>query len=990
MIDKISDDDFETVRRSHPVRTTLEASAEDAHGAPAVFILNARLEFAGFNASFIQTFARLCGRAPLLHEHVSVMPFHARNLAGDEQGIVALCRNALAGSLTRAQGRLLQSDDELSCCLEFIAAHDPCGDPLTLVVTMLEMPDKSAAASLPAIREASGAAWDKAGHESGAISNQEFQTTFNLAAVGIAHVGLDGQWLRVNRQMCDILGYSREELLATTFRAVTYPEDLELDDLLLQEALDGKRSAYMLEKRYVRKDGSLTWAHLAVSLLRDQAGHPKYFISVVSDLNAQKRAAAEVEQGRARMKAIFDSLNEAVFVLEASGRLVEATPTGLKMFGYGDLADANDSVGKITSVFEAFTLDGHALPTNQWPVFRVLRGETVSNVELELRRRDNGRRWFASFSGTRTTDLHEEAQLCVLTVRNITKRHFAETALRVSEQRFRTAFDNIPDVVAIYDSEFRIRYVNHALTRQTQRPASSYIGRRDSDIAAPGLVALWRPLLHMARTTRSVQTSDLEYPSAKGTRYVTATSVPLLNASGAVDEVMCIFHDFTERKLAEDKARLAALHDPLTNLPNRALLFEYAPHVLGGARRMRESVAFMFIDLDRFKPINDIHGHETGDEVLRQVAQRFVDNVREEDMAFRLGGDEFLILLPRIKDVSVASELALHILDILHRPYRVGHLELTLSASLGISLYPSDGKEIDALINHADAAMYHAKQLGRNGYQFYAPEMSEKTEGQSVIEQQLRQAIAYNEFELFYQPVVNVVSGEVMSLEALIRWPGKSAGPSRFVPIAEASGLIGPVGEWVFSEACRQYLRWKDEGLPGVPIAVNVSSVQFKRKGLVDYLVKTLAAYGLESAAIQVELTETALMDDIDHAVRVLGLLKELGIRISLDDFGTGYSSLSYLSRLPLDKIKIDQSFVQQIRTDTAGRAITDAIIALGRTLGLEIVAEGIESEEVLAYLRRQGCHQAQGFHICRPLSGEDLAVWYRDYLSGRQGHGPT
>jgi EAL domain-containing protein (putative c-di-GMP-specific phosphodiesterase class I) len=325
----------------------------------------------------------------------------------------------------------------------------------------------------------------------------------------------------------------------------------------------------------------------------------------------------------------------------------------------------------------------------------------------------------------------------------------------------------------------------------------------------------------------------------------------------------------------------------------------------------------------------------------------------------------------------------------LHRPYRVGHLELTLSGSLGISLYPGDGKEIDALINHADAAMYHAKQLGRNGYQFYSPEMSEQTEGQSVIEQELRQAIAHNEFRLFYQPVVDVLSGEVVSVEALIRWPGKSAEPSRFVPIAEASGLIGPVGEWVFSEACRQYLRWKRAGLPVVPIAVNVSSVQFKRKGLVDYLVRTLAAHGLTSAALQVELTETALMDDIEHAVRVLGALKELGIRISLDDFGTGYSSLSYLSRLPLDKIKIDQAFVQRIETDTAGRAITDAIIALGRTLGLEIVAEGIESEEVLTYLRRQGCHQAQGFHVCNPLSGDEFAIWYRDHLQRRAGPVP-
>jgi diguanylate cyclase (GGDEF)-like protein/PAS domain S-box-containing protein len=982
-MDKNSGDNkFDTDHLRHLTPVDVEFIADDAESSPPVFIVNARLELSGFNPSFVRTFSGFCNRIPLLHESVSIIPFYAMSLAGEEWGIDALCRNAFNGSLSKTKGWLRLADKTLRVCLEFIAVHDTCGELTTLAITVLGLSEKAGAAPLPKIAEPD-TSWEKSGHESSGITYQGFQTTFNLAAVGIAHVGLDGQWLRVNQQMCDMLGYSREELLATTFRAVSYPDDLPEDDALLQETLDGKRSSYMLEKRYVRKDGTVTWAHLAVSLLRDQAGRPKYFISVVSDLNLQKKAAAVLEQWRARMKAVFDSLNEAVFVFEASGHVVEATPTALKMFGYRDVHDANARIGEITTSFEAFTMDGNALPTHQWPLFRVLHGETIANIELEIRRRNTDRRWFASFSGTHTADLHEAAQLSVLTVRNITKRHFAELALRVSEQRFRTAFDNIPDVVAIYDNEFRIRYVNHALTSLTQRPASYFIGRRDSDIASPGLVGLWRPLLYMARITSSVQTSDLEYPSSKGTRYVSATCVPLLNARSTVEEVMCIFHDFTERKLAEDKARQAALHDPLTNLPNRTLLFEYAPHVLGGARRVHEGVAILFIDLDRFKPINDMHGHETGDEILRQVAQRFIANVREEDMVFRLGGDEFLILLPRIKDVSVASELALHILEILHRPYQIGHLELMLSASMGISFYPSDGKEIDALINHADAAMYQAKQLGRNGYQFYSPEMSEHSEGQSVIEQQLRQAIAHDEFRLFYQPVIDVLSGEVMGLEALIRWPGRNAGPSRFVPIAEATGLIGAVGEWVFSEACRQYQRWKFEGLPNVPIAVNVSSVQFKRKGLVDYLVKTLASHGLDSAAIQVELTETALMDDIEHAIHVLGDLKKLGIKISLDDFGTGYSSLSYLSRLPLDKIKIDQSFVQHIQTDTAGRAITDAIVALGKTLGLEVVAEGIESEDVLNYLRNQGCHQAQGFYICKPLSGDEFATWYRHYLNG-------
>jgi EAL domain-containing protein (putative c-di-GMP-specific phosphodiesterase class I) len=276
--------------------------------------------------------------------------------------------------------------------------------------------------------------------------------------------------------------------------------------------------------------------------------------------------------------------------------------------------------------------------------------------------------------------------------------------------------------------------------------------------------------------------------------------------------------------------------------------------------------------------------------------------------------------------------------------------------------------------------MYHAKQHGRSGYHFYVPQMSELAEGQSAIEHQLKRAISQNEFRLSYQPVVDIHSGALVCVEALLRWPGNHASPNRFVPIAEATGLIGPVGEWVLGEACRQYRRWEAEGLPMVPIAINVSSVQFKRRGLADYVEATLKLHGLDPSALQIELTETAVMDDIDHAIRVLTRLKEIGIRIALDDFGTGYSSLNYLSRLPLDKLKIDQSFVERIETDTAGRAITEAIIVLGRTLGLEVVAEGIESQSVLDYLRRHGCQQAQGYLVCIPLSGEDMADWIRQH----------
>jgi diguanylate cyclase (GGDEF)-like protein/PAS domain S-box-containing protein len=956
--------------------TRRDAASLDGILVPLV-VISPELRIIAFNTAFREVFASICGREPALGEPVSVIPFRAENSIKEDESesITALCQRAFTGKDFYVAGHCAGLHENRSVLLNFTPISDVFRQPLMLTITLQDFPSDHAVNAC-----ASGNSNSISPHETdpGAleIRADDLQATFDLAAVGIAHVAPDGKWLRVNQRICDMLGYTREELLSTNFQDITHPADLEADNALLQQVLNGRRASYVLEKRYLHKNGSAIWAYLAVSLLRDGAGRPRYFISVISDINVQKKALAEAEESRARMKAVFDSLSEAVFVFNAKGRIVEANSAALRLFGYADIEEARASGSETTRLFEARTLDSQVLAFNKWPISRILRGESISNVELEIRRRDSDRRWIGSFSGSRTLDNRKIPQLAVLTIRNITKQHYAETALRVSEQRFRTAFDNIPDMVAIYDQDFRIRYVNLAMSEAAHRPASALIGRRDDEIAAPGLVTLWRPLLHIARTTKSVQTNDIQFPSPLGTRYVTATCVPLLNATGQVEEVMCIFHDYTERKRAEDKARQAALHDPLTNLPNRALLFEYARHVLGGARRMHENVAVMFIDLDRFKPINDLHGHEAGDEILRQVAQRFEHSVREEDMVFRLGGDEFLVLLPRIKNISAAGELALQILNTLSQPYHVAHLELTLSASIGISLYPVDGNEIDALINHADAAMYYAKQHGRNSYQFYLPEMSEIAEAQFVIEHELKRAISQKEFCLFYQPVVDIHTGELVCLEALIRWPANRAGPDRFVPIAEATGLIGPVGEWVLSEACRQYQQWSKDGLPAIPIAVNVSSVQFKRKGLADYVDQVLRRHGLDACAIQIELTETAVMDDIDYAINVLSRFKEIGIKIALDDFGTGYSSLNYLSRLPLDKLKIDQSFVHRIDSDTAGRAITEAIIVLGRTLGLEIVAEGVESERALTYLREHGCHQAQGYFICKPLSSNDLIRW--------------
>jgi diguanylate cyclase (GGDEF)-like protein/PAS domain S-box-containing protein len=809
-------------------------------------------------------------------------------------------------------------------------------------------------------------------------SATDFRATFELAAVGIAHLTPDGRWLRINQCLCKMLGYSREELETMTFQQLTHPDDLDADLALVRQVLDGTITAYTLEKRYLRKDGTLLWGNLSVSLLRDDAGAPKYFISVIKDIGDHVRALEDLQRSRARLAAVLESLREGVIVFGADGTLLEMNSSAQRMFEYESMAQVSSRPEHLDRRVEVATLDGTRLPVAEWPISRLLAGQSVPSVELKVSYKRSGRSWIGAFAGTIVRTGPAGTQLAVLTTRDISQRKCAEKAMQLSEERLRLAFDNIPDAVILYDTKLAIQAINATAAEMAGQAAEELVGKRDADLPPFSPLALWSHLLQDALMSAVTQSDDLAYPGEHGMRYLEVTCVPLLEQAGAVREVMVIANDYTERRRAEERARHAALHDPLTGLPNRALLFEYAHHVFARAQRRQQQVAVAFIDLDRFKPINDLYGHDVGDTVLHQVANRIQANIRGEDMVFRLGGDEFLALLPGLADSSDAEALARQLNTAIAAPYQVGGLELTLSASIGISLYPYHAEDVDTLISHADAAMYQAKQMGRDHAQVYSPELANKLHGQLRIEHQIKRALAQQHFCLYYQPLVNVRTNELVSVEALLRLQGNPLSPDRFVPVAEATGLISPLSEWVFAEACRQHSHWKREGLPSIPIAVNVSALQFRNKNFQHFLNEVIDRQRLGSDAIQIELTETAVMEDIEHAVAVLSDFRSRGIKVSLDDFGTGYSSLSHLSRLPLDKIKVDKSFIHRMHNDLASRTVTDSIIALGRALNLEIVAEGIETEQELDYLRNQGCDQAQGFYLCKPLPGTDFIAWYR------------
>jgi len=477
---------------------------------------------------------------------------------------------------------------------------------------------------------------------------------------------------------------------------------------------------------------------------------------------------------------------------------------------------------------------------------------------------------------------------------------------------------------------------------------------------------------------------DLEIQINHGsgeTVWMNAKCEAIRNAEGKVISLRGTMQDISERRRSEQRVRDAALHDVLTGLPNRTLVMEYCGHLLAAADRNHTRGALLFIDLDRFKPINDLYGHETGDRVLAEVGKRLVDSTRTEDLVGRLGGDEFVVVLPHLgADRHRAATVAQHVIDSVSRPIQINGLDLVVSPSIGISYFPDHADNVSALIHTADLAMYQAKKSGRAAYRFYTPDLERHAEEVLSVELRLKNALRNGNLRLHYQPVIDIKSGKLVGAEALVRLEDSAdvvITPDKFIPVAEASGLIGDLGDWVAAEACRQQRDWLSQGLE-LTMAINVSPLQFREHAFADKLGGIISATGINPASIEIEVTESAVMENLGEAVDILKRIKALGVKVALDDFGTGYSSLSSLTSLPLDKLKVDQSFVRRIERDQACRAVTEAILSLGRSLRLDVHGEGIESERALLYLAEHGCNQAQGYWFSRPLPAPEFAQWYR------------
>ncbi len=764
---------------------------------------------------------------------------------------------------------------------------------------------------------------------------------------------------------------ARDALGRPLTQLISHPERQEEFASTLEAIWVARKSPPPRDWLVQRPDGQRRWMYSThFPVLRN--GEPQQIFCMEVDISKRKVDEQALIDAGTNFRQLFERSNDAIVLIEGNA-IIDANPASLKLFR---CADKNGLVGKTLLDFS---------PPNQPSGDSSIMADATQSAqnfidgnrryEWEFRLPDGSAFWAEVLLTSVTLD-HEFLSYAVL--RDISARKATETTLHMAAQ----VFENSRDAIAITDRAHRVLAVNHAFTVITGIAALDIVGAELPNLRTgahePSFYQqIWDYVAandHWEGEVWSERKGGEEYPV-----WVALTAIR--DSDDQVCNFMAILSDITDRKRIEERHRHLAEHDFLTDLPNRVLFLDRLHQALAAARRQHTKVAVMFVDLDRFKGINDSFGHHVGDAVLKEVAARLTGCVRGVDTVSRQGGDEFVVILADIGGADQAAHVAGSVMQAVAQPVQHGDgIKVSLSVSIGISIYPGDGEDLDTLLKHADIAMYHAKQNGRNAFSFFNAEMNAHVIERAQMEKALRQALANQEFELAYQPEINIASGMAIGVEALLRWRHPERGlllPAEFMAVAEESGLMLPIGDWVLRKACRQAAVWRDAGVP-VVMAVNLSTVQFMHDHLVESVDAALAASGLEPAYLDLEITEDVIMSNNEKAIATVKALRERGIGLTIDDFGTGFSSLSYLRRFPLSKLKIDRSFVDDITRQPADAAIILAIIAVARSLKLRVIAEGVETAEQLRFLQQHGCDAYQGYYASMAMPEPDLTRRHR------------
>ena len=788
-----------------------------------------------------------------------------------------------------------------------------------------------------------------------------YRHVIDSAIDGYFAIDAQRRFVQVNDTLCRLFGYAREEFLGRT--PLDFVTDESRMDLMAQmkriDSTDHRR--YQLVAR--RKDGGTFPILLNNTTHRNERGDVVGAFGFITDLTPIVDAQQAVTESERELRAILDNMQDTYYRTDARGLVTRASRSVKQLLGY----ESEEFVGRRLA-------DSYCTPEDRdlFLARMVANGGHIVGGESRLRHRDGHEVWVRT-----TAHFIHDADGKVIGVEGITRDN---TRQRRAEEELRLAakvFESSGEAIMISDASGVIISANRAFTRVTGYEPEEVIGRT-TDLLSSGrhdrefFRALWRSIREVGYWNGEIWNRRRD-----GDIFPMWLSVSAVrDERGITTHLVGIFSDISERKSAEAKIAFLAHHDTLTDLPNRLLLRDRMQQAIAHAERSGSRVALLFVDLDRFKAVNDSFGHPAGDALLRDTARRLEDCVRDSDTVSRHGGDEFLVVLTDLQDAEVPARVAAKAMEALAQPFRIDGHEVTLSASVGIAVFPDDGAGFDELLKKADIAMYHAKESGRNAFRFYTEHMNADAQQRLELHGLLRRALERNEFRLHYQPVVDLASGRVVGAEALLRWQSPERGlvaPGQFIAAAEHSGLIVPIGEWVLGEACAELARWHARGARELSMAVNISAIQFRRGDVEDTVRRALEASGVPPDALELELTESILIDGAEQVLATLRRLQALGVRLAIDDFGTGYSSLAYLKRFAVDKLKIDQSFVRDIVSDQDDAAIVRAVIQMAKSLNLNVLAEGVETEDVAAALRRMECDLVQGYFFGRPVPADEF-----------------
>lgn len=825
-------------------------------------------------------------------------------------------------------------------------------------------------------------------------SEIKFKQLFKLAPVPLCYVDQRGAILDINQCFEQSFGYSHAELpnLDAWWQSAYPDPDYRNWVMSNWHAAAGAATQLVasqpIEYRVSCKNGEVRSMVISGIRIGDK------FLASFFDVSERKQAEMELkrlvaEAGRARsaLLGVLEDQRAAQAELREKARLLSESQ---RIAGIGswrlELPSGKLSLSEQTyRIYQLTTEDfDHRFATllsrvvaedrpllEGW-IAQCRAGQVLAELQFRIAWPDASVRIIESFAELSHA---AEASTVVITgtMQDVTERAQTREQLRLNAQVFEASGEGI----VITDANNVIVSINRAFTTITGYTAEEAIGNTPSLLASGKhgddyYAAMWSQIIHQGHWQGEVWNFRKD-----GTLYPQWLSISvILDQAGAITHHIGILSDLTHYKMAEERIKFLSNFDPLTQLPNRALLRDRAQLALAGAKRTQGSVALLYIDLDRFKIINDSLGPSVGDWLLKQLAERLTGHLHSDDTLCRQGGDEFILLLPAT-DAETAAHVARKLLDIIAQPFSVEGQNLSLSASIGIAKYPLDGDDFEQLAQSADAALFRAKQSGRNTFQFFTQQMHEQAREVLQIENELRRALEQGEFVLHYQPQVDAKTAHLIGAEALIRWQHPEQGlvpPGRFIPIAEESGLIVEIGDWVLHTAIRQIADWQAAGLAIVPVAVNLSVMQFRQDNLFQSVAQALRVSKLDPALLELEMTEGIAMENSEHTIALLDQLHALGVALSIDDFGTGYSSLSYLKRFRINKLKIDQSFVRHLGRDPEDAAIVTAIIVMATSLGFKTIAEGVETREQLDFLREKHCDEIQGYYYSKPLPAEAFA----------------